>query len=352
MMKNQEMPKLAASLIPANAWGRNVRAVVSEGSWYSIRVKFGASKPAYSAATDPIFLAIRDKSINILDEIYQEDTKPLLCGICGKSVPDGLHLHEKWEFDDERLIQKLVGFIPICEDCHNAIHYGKCHIQMAFDEWKKRRQLHYQLDLSFLYENKLVPERQIHMGWLDRPRKVRDRLDALSWSQAVLDLPNAVILDTETTGLIEGFERNPNAEVVELAIISVKGKTLYNGRFKPRYTIPTHVIDIHGITNQAVTKKPIFPKEYAKILQILHGKIVIAYNSRFDQKIIENTCRIYSLNPPDSVLWACAMWAYKGYQESPQFLRLPNGKHSALSDCKATLKLIKRMSRNEDIPCA
>ena len=376
MMKNQELPKLAVSLIPANAWGRNVRTVVSDGTWYSLRVKFGACKPAYSAETDPVFLAIRNPNIN-LDEHYREEAKPLLCSICGKSVPDDLHLHEKWEFDDERLIQKLAGFKPVCEDCHNAIHYGrssmvglaetvylhlkningwsdeqtKCHIQMAFEEWRKRGQAHYQLDLSFLHENDLVPERQIHMGWLDRPRRVRDRLDALSWSQTVLELPNAVILDTETTGLIEGSERNPNAEVVELAIISVKGKILYNGRFRPRYTIPSHVIEIHGITNQAVRKEPKFSKEYAKILQILHGKIVIAYNSRFDQKIIENTCRLFSLDPPDGVLWECAMWAYKGYQESPQFLRLPNGKHSALSDCKATLKLIKRMSRNEDIPC-
>lgn len=37
-----------------------------------------------------------------------------------------------------------------------------------------------------------------------------------------------VILDTETTGLIEGFEKNPNAEVIELAIISVDGEVLFN----------------------------------------------------------------------------------------------------------------------------
>ena len=373
MVKKQNAPKLEVDLIPANAWGRNVRAVVSESTWYSLRVKFG-SEPAYSSETDAAFPTIHDKLD--LDENIQEDTKLLLCGVCGKTVPDGLHLHEKWKFDDENLIQMLVGFIPVCEDCHNAIHFGrssmvglrdkaylhlknindwsdeqtKNHIKKAFDEWKKREQLHYQLDLSFLYENELVPKRQIHLGWLDRPRRVRDRLDALSWSQTILELPNAVILDTETTGLIEGVGRNPNAEIVELAIISVNGGTLYNGRFKPRYKIPAHVVDIHRITNQAVRKKPIFSKEYAKIVQILHGKIIVAYNSRFDQKIIENTCRLYGLNPPEDILWECAMWAYKGYQESPQFLKLPNGKHSALSDCTATLQLIKRMSQNEDIP--
>ena len=359
---NSGKPKLSISLVPGNAWGRNVRAVVSRLEWSRLRWKFGASLDCPTGGGG--FNCGRSS----LGHNF------LTCEVCEGQF-NNLHLHELWGFDDIKLVQKLIGFKALCEECHNTIHYGrssmvglaeraflhlkningwsdeqaKSHVKKAFDEWRRREQLHYQLDLSFLYESELVTKRQIHLGWLDRPRRVRDRLDALSWSQTVLELPNAVILDTETTGLIEGFDRNPNAEVVELAIISVKGETLYNGRFKPRYGIPNHVIEIHGITNQAVRQEPKFSKEYAKILQILYGKIVIAYNSRFDQKIIENTCKLYSLNPPDDVLWECAMWAYKGYQESPHFLRLPNGKHSALSDCIATLQLINKMSRNERI---
>lgn len=356
---NNETPKLSISLVPQNAWGRNVRAVVSSLEWSRLRWEFGAS---LEQPTDGGGFYCGRSSLG----------QPfLVCEACGGQF-DNLHLHELWDFNDTTHIQKLIGCQALCEECHNTVHFGrsclvgltdqvsshlktingwsdqqtKHHIKLAFQEWSKRDQFHYQLDLSFLYENKLATKRQVHLDWLDRPRRVRDRLDALSWSQTLMGLPNAVILDTETTGLIEGAGKNPNAEAIELAIISVKGKVLYNGRFKPRYPIPSHVIDIHGITNQAIQKAPAFSKEYAKILRILSGKIVVAYNSRFDQKIIENTCRLFELPPPDDVVWECAMWAYKGYMESPQFLRLPNGKHSALADCVATLDLIHTMAND------
>ncbi len=227
-MKNQKMPKLEVNLIPASAWGQNVRAVVSEGSWYSLRVKFGASKPAYSLATDPVFLAIRNPNIN-LDEYYREEAKPLSCGGCGKTVTDGLHLHEKWVFDDENLIQKLVGFMPVCEDCHNAIHMGRSnsvglgesakehlkkvngwtvnhlnkHLENASSQWLQRMGLKYQLDLSWLVKEGLLSTKEIHLNWLNKPPRVYDRVGAISWAKARLETPETLILDTETTGLIE-----------------------------------------------------------------------------------------------------------------------------------------------------
>ncbi len=379
-MKIQQKSKLEVDLIPANAWGRNVRAVVSESSWYSLRIKFNAIKPAYSLATDPVFLAIRNSSSTSLvpSGIYPETTKSLVCSGCGKSVSESLHLHEKWEFDDENLIQKLVGFVAVCEDCHNAIHMGRSikvglgesakkhlkkvngwtdsqlnkHLECASTQWLKRIDLKYQLDLSWLLEQGLLSAKAIHLNWLNKPPRVFDRVGAISWAKTMLETADAVILDTETTGLMEGPIANPDAEIVELAIISVTGKVLYNSRFKPRYSIPQRTTEIHGITNQAVKNSPKFSKEFSKILQILTGKIVISYNARFDEKILANTCNLHKLTPPEDVMWECAMKVYKAYQEpNTRFSKLPGANHDALSDCKATLKLIKRMSRNEDIPC-
>jgi hypothetical protein len=339
---------LSINLVPKNAWGKNVRAVVSNHEWNKLRWHFGAS------------LEQPTPGGGAMCGHSSQGNNYLICNVCERTF-DNLHLHELWQFDDIKLIQKLIGCRAICEECHNAIHFGrsqsvglekqafahlqkingwseedtKNHVKSSFREWVRRDRFHYKLDLSYLLENNLISKRNIHWAWLDRPKRVRDRLDALSWSQTLLELPYAVILDTETTGLIEGPEKNPNAEVVELAIISVKGKTLYNGRFRPLYEIPSHVIGIHGITNDAVKKSPAFANEYEKIQKILHGKIVVAYNSKFDQKIIANTCRIHDIPMPDNLSWECAMWVYKGYMESPQFLRLPHGKHSALADCKA-----------------
>lgn len=378
-MKKQQKPKLEVDLIPANAWGRNVRAVVSESSWYSLRIKFNATKPAYSLATDPAWLALHSRLGAPLDpsENYPEPTKPLVCSSCEKSVSESLHLHEKWEFDDENFIQKLVGFVAVCEDCHNAIHFGRSHkvglgefakthlkkvnawtdsqlnkhLENASSQWVKRIDFNYQLDLSWLLEEGLLSSKEIHLNWLNKPLRVFDRVGAISWAKAMLETADAVILDTETTGLMEGPMANPDAEVVELAIISVNGKVLYNSRFKPRYSIPQRTTEIHGITNQAVKNSPKFSKEFSKILQILTGKIVISYNARFDGKILANTCKLHKVTPPEDVMWECAMKVYKAYQEpDTRFSRLPSASHDALSDCKATLKLIKKMSRNEDMP--
>lgn len=345
-------------LIPQRAWGRNVRAIVSGEVWGRLRGKFGTSYDKW--------------------ETWPEPAPPLGCNICNQHVAANLHLHEIWEFDDQLLIQTLKGFAAICEDCHDAIHLGRAirvglgdkamthlarvngwssqetakQVQKAILQWEKRADFDYQLDVSFLTEQGLLSNREIHLNWLTRPQRVFDRLGAIAWAQQILDTPEVVILDTETTGLMEGPMANPNAEVVELAIISSKGRVLYNNRFKPRYSIPQRTTEIHGITNQAVKGAPKFSQEYPRILQILLGKIVVTYNARFDQKVIENTCKFHKVASPDDVMWECAMRVYKAYQEpQPLFSKLPNAKHSAVEDCKATLKLIKKMSKNEEINC-
>lgn len=356
-MKKPHRTKLEVCLIPAGAWGQNVRAVVSDSSWFTLRDKFGSLFDPYKN--------------------YPEPTEPLLCSCCGKMVSESLHLHEKWEFDDEDFIQMLTGFIVVCEDCHNAIHIGrsnkvglgekakehlkkvngwtdsqvKKHLEAASSQWLKRSGFKYQLNLNWLLEQNLLSDKEIHLNWLNRPQRVYDRVGAISWAQQILSTQDVVILDTETTGLMEGEMKNPDAEVIELAIISISGKALYNGRFKPRYSIPQRTTEIHGITNKAVKDAPKFSKEYSKIHQILTGKIVISYNARFDGKIIANTCKLHKLIPLEDVMWECAMKIYKAYQEpNTRFSRLPGAKHDALSDCKATLKLIKKMSKNEVMP--
>src|SRR5665811_1044122 len=101
-MKKEHKNNLEVSLIPASAWGQNVRAVVSEGSWFSLRSKFGA---------------IFDQYAN-----YPEPAKPLVCSGCGKEFYENLHLHEKWVFDDENLIQNLVGFVVAVSYTHLRAH--------------------------------------------------------------------------------------------------------------------------------------------------------------------------------------------------------------------------------------
>ena len=43
------------------------------------------------------------------------------CEACGES---GQQVHEKWEYDDDRLVQKLVGLEVLCRECHLVHHQG------------------------------------------------------------------------------------------------------------------------------------------------------------------------------------------------------------------------------------
>jgi len=45
------------------------------------------------------------------------------CGVC--KTAGRLSCHEIWEFDDDNRIQKLKGFIALCDLCHAVKHLGR-----------------------------------------------------------------------------------------------------------------------------------------------------------------------------------------------------------------------------------
>ena len=45
------------------------------------------------------------------------------CGICGDDEAR-LECHEIFEYDDQKHIQKLIGFIALCPSCHRVKHTG------------------------------------------------------------------------------------------------------------------------------------------------------------------------------------------------------------------------------------
>lgn len=58
---------------------------------------------------------------NIRKEIIRENGRK--CQICGET--EGvMNLHEIWNYDDTKHIQKLVGFILLCKMCHHVKHIG------------------------------------------------------------------------------------------------------------------------------------------------------------------------------------------------------------------------------------
>ena len=343
------VPRLTVELVPPLAWGRNVRAVVATDTWDALRWGLGATQ------VRPQFLKI--------DFPRRPLRAKLKCTHC-RSEQTALDLHEEWHYDDKKQVQRLVGLRPVCSRCHLAKHMGrankvgradealahlavvngwspgqtKAHIDLAFETWEKRSGIVYALDVSYL--ERYIPPTKIHMEWLDNPRTwVGSRLDAIMWANRLLD-SDAIILDTETTGLL----KKSNVEVIELAAVNMKGKLIYQGLFKPRYKIPGRVIEIHGITNEDVKSSPTFGQQAEGVTAALHGRTIVTFNAKFDRDVVARTFKLHKLEGV-SARWECAMHAYRTFSRSGTYLPLPGKSHRALADCRATLRLIKRMAR-------
>lgn len=137
---------LTIELIPASSWYDNIRKIFPKSGWDKIR-KY----------------------------VYAEYNNQ--CGICKSQ--ERLHCHEVWDYDDEKHIQKLKGFIALCQLCHHVKHIGfagieaskgkldiekviqhfmkvnNCdritfdkHYKEAFEKWEERSHYDWDLDIS------------------------------------------------------------------------------------------------------------------------------------------------------------------------------------------------------------
>ncbi len=146
MVAKGEELKLRIELVPSTSWYENLRKHMTEKSWDTIRKK-----------------------------VYADYGHK--CAICG--AEGRLNCHEIWEYDDRKHIQELAGFIALCDLCHHVKHIGlagilaskgeldyekivehfcrvnNCdkhtferHREMAFDQWQKRSQHKWRVDLG------------------------------------------------------------------------------------------------------------------------------------------------------------------------------------------------------------
>lgn len=129
--------KLAIELVPSTVWFSSLYRLMSREAWYNMR-----------------------------EGIIKE--KGRKCQVCGETNGE-MNLHEIWDYDDAKHIQKLEGFILLCRMCHHAKHIGlagilanegkldynevikhfckvnncsekefKNHVDRAFEIWRKR----------------------------------------------------------------------------------------------------------------------------------------------------------------------------------------------------------------------
>lgn len=177
-------------------------------------------------------------------------------------------------------------------------------------------------------------------------QRLLDRKESIFWSRALLEnVDNWCIIDTETTGLNPRFAR-----AVEITVLGVSGDVIFDSLVNPGISIPAEVSRIHGISDSDVADAPIIAGIWEELELAIQGKVLIAYNSRYDQSILQFEALRHGLRPIASA-WECAMKRYSAYVGAwdsrfgnYRFQKLPSAGHRSQIDCKVTLDLLRTMS--------
>ncbi|EPZ6879090.1 exonuclease domain-containing protein [Escherichia coli] len=175
-----------------------------------------------------------------------------------------------------------------------------------------------------------------------------------------------VIIDTETTGLDEF------AEIIEIAIINMRGEVLLDTLVKPTEPIPLEVTEINHITNEMVANAPSWRDVFPKVHAIIRMHKWLAWNSGFDARMLDQTCshtEIYDNKSPGvaslitsrihtSHIDAKAVYDqwYGEFDEKRQAFKRQSlttaaarhgvsveGAHRALADCQMVLAVLQKV---------
>ena len=183
-----------------------------------------------------------------------------------------------------------------------------------------------------------------------------DKARSIQWAQTILaNKPDAVIIDTETTGLGDADQ------IVQIGIIDMAGNVLLDALVKPTIAIPPGATAVHHIGAEAVIHALAWPTLYPAVDRLLRGAYVITYNADYDRRMIVQTCQAHTLPEIQANVWDCAMRAYASfwgswndYRMSYAWQKLTDackqqnipvvGAHGAVGDCQMTLALIHKMA--------
>ncbi len=181
-----------------------------------------------------------------------------------------------------------------------------------------------------------------------------ERQEAITWARLVIERGEALILDTETTGL------GDNDEVIQLALVDVNGNVLLDTLLRPDVPVVPEARSVHGITDEILADAPCFSDLYDTIAKLLRHHSILAYNAEFDRRLLEQTCAKYGFPAFEIAEWDCVMERYadfwgkrsKAGHHKVQSLATActqqgidvDGNHEAVQDCQLTLELIKAMA--------
>jgi DNA polymerase III subunit epsilon len=95
-----------------------------------------------------------------------------------------------------------------------------------------------------------------------------------------------IFIDTETTGCRPTIDRITEIGLYYVidGIVQFSWQKLIN----PEIAIPLRIQSLTGITDEMVANEPVFADIAVELADIIHGKIFVAHNARFDYAFIKN----------------------------------------------------------------
>jgi DNA polymerase III subunit epsilon len=119
-------------------------------------------------------------------------------------------------------------------------------------------------------------------------------------------------MDTETTGMTD------TDVVIEIGVVDLTGKTLFESLIKPSIPIPPDSIAVHGITEGMVASAPSWKDIWPELLSVLEDRFVGMYNLDFDLRMMKQTHARYWLDwPMDDKRFFCVMKLYAAFYGQP-----------------------------------
>ena len=104
-----------------------------------------------------------------------------------------------------------------------------------------------------------------------------------------------VVLDTETTGL----EIQEGHRILEIGCVEIIDRKLtrrhYHQYINPKRDIDEGALEVHGITSQFLSDKPVFSDVWEAFLEFVNGSELVIHNAAFDVAFINHEMRL--LNP-------------------------------------------------------
>lgn len=181
-----------------------------------------------------------------------------------------------------------------------------------------------------------------------------DRAEAARWAAALVDDPNVVILDTETTSRAE------RGRVVDLAVTDTAGRALLHTRINPGVPIEAEAAAVHGITADQLADAPRFDAVADALTLAVAGRRVICWNSPFDRRILAGEyARLLGDDGAGEAWatraqWECAMRRHAAWhgtwcpdRAAWKWHRLAvvgAGDHTAAGDCRAVARVLADMA--------